>query len=79
MSIYVGTNEIKNVYVGTTPVKEIFVWTTKVRPSADTRTFTITRTEKSNMSSWWTYSDDAAWLTAWSTALMSSSDIMDVD
>lgn len=28
------------------------------------RTFTITRTEKSDMSSWWTYSDDAAWLTA---------------
>ena len=30
------------------------------------RTFTISRTEKSDMSSWWTYSDDAAWLTAWS-------------
>ena len=29
-------------------------------------TFTISRTEQSNMSSWWTYSDDAAWLTAWS-------------
>jgi hypothetical protein len=27
-------------------------------------TFTISRTEKSDMSSWWTYSDDAAWLTA---------------
>lgn len=33
MSIYVGTNEIKNVYVGTTPVKWIYCWTTKVRPS----------------------------------------------
>lgn len=31
------------------------------------RTFTISWTEKSDMSSWWTYSDDAAWLTAWST------------
>lgn len=27
-------------------------------------TFTISWTEQSNMSSWWTYSDDAAWLTA---------------
>ena len=32
-----------------------------------TKTFTISREEKSNMSSWWTYSDDAAWLTAGST------------
>ena len=30
-------------------------------------TMTITRTEKSDMSSWWVYSDDAEWLTAWST------------
>ena len=60
--------EVKSIYVWTTPVKEVFVWTTKVRPSADTRTFTITRTEKSDMSSGWTYSDDAAWLTAGSTA-----------
>jgi hypothetical protein len=30
------------------------------------RTFTISWEEKSDMSSWWTYSDDAAWLTAWS-------------
>lgn len=28
--------------------------------------FTISWEEKSDMSSWWTYSDDAAWLTAWS-------------
>ena len=34
----------------------------------DTRTFTISWTEKPDMSSWWTYSDDAAWLTAWDTA-----------
>ena len=32
------------------------------------KTFTISWTEQSNMSSWWTYSDDAAWLTAGSTA-----------
>ena len=31
------------------------------------KTFTISWTEQSNMSSGWTYSDDAAWLTAWST------------
>ena len=36
----------------------------QVRPTFVPRTFTISRTEKSNMSSWWTYSDDAAWLTA---------------
>ena len=32
------------------------------------RTFTISRTEQSNMSSGWTYSDDATWLTAGDTA-----------
>lgn len=68
MSIYVWNSEPKEIYVWTTPVKEVYVWTTKVRPSTDTRTFTISRTEQSNMSSWWTYSDDAAWLTAWDTA-----------
>lgn len=31
------------------------------------RTFTISWEEKSDMSSWWTYSDQAAWLTAGST------------
>jgi hypothetical protein len=31
-------------------------------------TYTISWTEQSNMSSWWTYSDDAAWLTAWDSA-----------
>lgn len=31
-------------------------------------TYTITWEEKSDMSSWWTYSDDAVWLTAWDTA-----------
>lgn len=31
------------------------------------KTFTISRTEQSNMSSGWTYSDDATWLTAGST------------
>ena len=32
------------------------------------KTFTISWEEKSDMSSWWTYSDDATWLTAGSTA-----------
>ena len=32
------------------------------------KTFTISWEEKSDMSSGWTYSDDAAWLTAWDTA-----------
>ena len=32
------------------------------------KTFTISWTEQSNMSSWWTYSDDATWLTAGSTS-----------
>ena len=31
------------------------------------KTFTISWEEKSDMSSWWTYSDDATWLTAGST------------
>lgn len=34
----------------------------------DYRIFTISWEEKSDMSSWWTYSDDAAWLTAGSWA-----------
>lgn len=51
-------------------IKKIIVWVGNgvgkvVRPK---RTFTIQRTEKSDMSSWWTYLDDAAWLTAGSTA-----------
>lgn len=48
-------------------IKAVYLWETKVRP-IDKRTFTISRTEQSNMSSWWTYSDDAAWLTAGDTA-----------
>lgn len=47
-----------------TDVKAVYLWTTKVRPPYKPRTFTITRTEQSNMSSWWAYSDDATWLTA---------------
>lgn len=42
-------SELKNAYIG---------------EYVNYRTFTISRTEWSNMSSWWTYSDDAAWLTA---------------
>jgi len=45
-------------------VKRILVWTQQVRPSY--KTFTIQREEKSNMSSWWTYLDDATWLKSWS-------------
>lgn len=41
----------------------IYMWREYVH-----RTFTISWTEKSDMSSGWTYSDDAAWLTAGSTA-----------
>jgi hypothetical protein len=52
----------------TKEVKAVYLWENKVRPSIGTRTFTISRTEQSNMSSWWTYSDDAAWLTAWDSA-----------
>lgn len=44
------------------PILNMVYWWKPTPP--DTRTFTISRTEKSNMSSWWTYSDDAAWLTA---------------
>ena len=47
-----------------TEITSVRLWETKVRPAYKPRTFTITRTEKSDMSSWWTYSDDAAWLTA---------------
>lgn len=34
----------------------------------NTKTFTISWTEKENMSTWWIYSDDAEWLTAWDWA-----------
>jgi hypothetical protein len=67
------------IFIWDTAPSKIFVWwsevasvragDTKVRPTKPpTKTFTITWTEKSNMSSWWTYSDDATWLTAGSTA-----------
>lgn len=46
--------ELQNAYIGEYVIPQ--------------RTFTISRTEQSDMSSWWTYSDDAAWLTAGSTA-----------
>ena len=49
--------------------KAVYLWDAKVRPALPKyRTFTISRTEKNNMSSGWTYSDDAAWLTAWDPA-----------
>lgn len=48
-------------------IKRILVWTNQVRPYKP-KTFTISWTEQSNMSSGWIYSDDAAWLTAGSTA-----------
>ena len=66
--IKIWATDVKNIYIGSTACKEVFVWTTKVRPTIIPKTFTITWVEKTNMSSWWTYSDDAAWLTAGSTA-----------
>ena len=66
MWIYVWDTEIKWIYLWDTLLKEVYLWDTKIRPTYKPRTFTISRTEQSNMSSWWTYSDDAAWLTAWS-------------
>jgi len=68
MWIYVWDAEIKWIYLGDTLLKEVYLWDTKIRPTFVPKTFTISRTEKSNMSSWWAYSDDAAWLTAGSTA-----------
>ena len=56
--------EPKKIYMWNKEIKAVYLWTTKVRPAYKPRTFTISRTEQSNMSSWWTYSDDAAWLTA---------------
>ena len=51
-----------------TEVKAVYLWEVKVRPTFKPKTFTISWIEQSNMSSWWTYSDDATWLTAWDTA-----------
>ena len=62
MWIYIWDTEIKWIYLWDTPVKEVYLWDAKIRPKA--RTFTISWTEQSNMSSGWTYSDDAAGLTA---------------
>lgn len=47
-----------------TEIKAVYLWETKVRPPKNYRVFTISWEEKSDMSSWWTYLDDAAWLTA---------------
>ena len=47
------------------PILNMVGWWT---PKKKYTTFTISWAEQSNMSSWWTYSDDAAWLTAGSTA-----------
>ena len=44
-------------------IKKIYVWQNLIRPD----TLTIQWTEKSDMSSGWTYSDGAEWLTAWSS------------
>ena len=54
--------EPKSIKIWTTDIKKVYLGSTQVRPKP--RTFTISWTEQSNMSSWWTYSDDAAWLTA---------------
>lgn len=55
----------KAIKLWTTDIKKVYLGSTQVRPKP--RTFTISWTEQSNMSSGWTYSDDAAWLTAGST------------
>jgi len=68
MSIFLWDSEPNKIYVWDTEVSEVYVWDEKVRPISKYKTFTITWEEKSDMSSWWTYSDDAAWLTAGSTA-----------
>lgn len=69
MSIYIWDKGIKNLYVWDSSAKEVYLWDTKIRPPVPKyKTFTISWTEQSNMSSWWTYSDDATWLTAWDTA-----------
>lgn len=57
----------KAIKIWSTDIKKVYLGTTQVRPKPDTRTFTISWTESSNMSSGWTYSDDAAGLTAGST------------
>lgn len=67
MWIYVWDKSIKDMKIWTTNVVGVYQGSSKVRPTEDTRTFTISRTEKSDMSSGWTYSDDAAGLTAGST------------
>lgn len=67
MWLFVWDSEPSKIFVGDTPISKVFVWDTKVRPSVDTRTFTISWTEQTDMSSWWIYSDDAVGLTAWST------------
>lgn len=64
---YVWPNALKWLYVWGNTAQSLYLWTTKVRPMWDTRTFTITWTEQATMTSGWTYSDDAAWLTAWSS------------
>ena len=54
--------EPKAIKIWTTDIKKVYLGSTQVRPKG--RTFTISWTEQSNMSSGWTYSDDAAGLTA---------------
>lgn len=66
MGLFLWDSEPSKIFVGDTPISKVFVWDTQVRPTF--KVFTISRTEQSNMSSGWTYSDDAAWLTAGSTA-----------
>lgn len=67
MSIFLWNSEPSKIFVWSSEVASVRAGDTKVRPVNRYKTFTISRTEQSNMSSWWTYSDDAAWLTAGST------------
>lgn len=62
--IFIWDTAPSKIYVWWSEVASVWAWDTKVRPTYIPRTFTISWTEQSNMSSWWTYSDDAAWLTA---------------
>lgn len=46
-------------------ITKVYLGSNQVRPTIPTyKTYTISWTEQSDMSSWWTYSDDATWMTA---------------
>ena len=67
MWIFLWDTEPSKIFVWWSEVASVWAGDIKVRPPYVPRTFTISWNE-SNLSSWWTYSDDATWLTAWDTA-----------